>query len=142
MNHFFKTIATIGVLAVLSCNGQNEEAAILKVLSSQEQAWNSGDIDKFMEGYYPGDSLMFVGGKNITYGWQQTLGRYKKSYPDKAAMGKLHFEIIQVKVLSPNDALVIGSWQLTDTKNNPGGHFSLLFRKYNGVWKITIDHTS
>src|SRR5688500_3669788 len=62
-----------------------DEAAILKVLDKQKAAWNRGDIDGFMKGYWENDSLMFVGKSGVTYGWTNTLNNYKKGYPDTAA---------------------------------------------------------
>src|ERR1700760_2491992 len=81
--------------------------AVLKVLETQRQAWNRGDVEAYMQGYWKSDSLVFVGKTAPVYGWQKTLDRYKKAYPDKAAMGQLTFTIIQVKVLDPNNAFVL-----------------------------------
>src|SRR5690349_24674547 len=77
-----------------------DEAAVIKVLDEQNAAWNRGDIDGFMKGYWENDSLMFVGKSGVTYGWANTLKNYKKGYPDTAAMGKLIFTNIKIKKLS------------------------------------------
>jgi len=116
--------------------------AVLKVLHTQEEAWNRGDIDAFMQGYWHSDSLVFVGKTAPVYGWQQTLDRYKRGYPDKAAMGQLTFTIIKVDVLDANNAFVLGGWHLKREKDEPGGYFTLWFRKINGAWVIVCDHTS
>lgn len=78
----------------------NDELAIRKAMNEQLAAWNAGDIDRFMGTYWQDDSLMFIGKSGITYGWQKTLENYKKGYPDTAAMGKLDFNILEVKRLS------------------------------------------
>lgn len=121
--------------------GQDKQA-IANVLQQQQAAWNKGDIPQFMEGYWKSDSLMFVGSKGTTYGWQPTLDHYKKGYPDKAAMGQLSFKIIKIDILDPNNAFVLGGWGLKREKDAPGGYFTLWFRKINGEWKIVCDHTS
>src|SRR5436305_12874190 len=80
---------------------QNDSSAIRDVMNKQIEAWNNGDIDTFMQTYWRSDSLMFIGSTAPTYGWQTTLEHYKKNYPDKAAMGKLSFNLINLKQLSP-----------------------------------------
>jgi uncharacterized protein (TIGR02246 family) len=119
-----------------------DENAIRQVMAAQETAWNRADIEGFMEGYWKSDSLTFIGSRGVTYGWQATLDSYKKGYPDAAAMGKLTFTILQLEVLSPESAYVIGKWQLTREKDAPGGHFTLLWKKIGGKWVIVADHTS
>lgn len=118
------------------------EIAIRKILEQQSAAWNKGDIEGFMKGYWENDSLMFIGKKGITYGWQNTLDNYKKSYPGNEAMGHLRFTIIQVKNLSEQYQQVTGQWQLQRNMGNLGGYFTLLFRKIKGRWVIISDHSS
>jgi ketosteroid isomerase-like protein len=120
----------------------NDETAVRKILSNQSAAWNRGDIEGFMKGYWENDSLMFIGKSGITYGWSNTLNNYKKNYPDAATMGKLSFTIISVKNLSPEYFHVIGKWHLQRTTDNPEGYFTLLFRKIKGQWVIIADHSS
>ncbi|MBD1383665.1 DUF4440 domain-containing protein [Mucilaginibacter rigui] len=123
------------------CFSQDREA-IIKLMRNQQTAWSNGDIDGFMQGYWKSDSLMFIGKRGPTYGWQQTFDNYKKGYPDKAAMGKLTFRIDKVELLGKRDAFVMGAWSLAREKDAPGGYFTLWFRKINGEWKIVCDHTS
>lgn len=118
-----------------------DEKAIRAVLDMQVVAWNDANIDEFMKGYWKSDSILFIGRK-ITTGWDSTLLRYKKGYPDKAAMGKLRFEILRLDFVSPNACLVTGKFFLTREKDNPNGIFTLLFRKKKGQWLIVYDHTS
>ena len=120
----------------------NDEKEVRKVLSTQNAAWNRGDVDAFMIGYWENDSLMFVGSSGITYGYKNTLANYKKRYPDTAAMGKLTFNLIQVKRLSSEYYHVTGKWHLQRSIGDVGGHFTLLFRKLNGRWVIISDHSS
>jgi len=118
-----------------------DEAAIRSVLDKQVAAWNEANIEEFMKGYWKSDSILFIGRK-ITSGWDSTLLRYKKSYPDKAAMGKLRFEILRMDFASTNACLVTGKFFLTREKDNPNGIFTLLFKKKKGKWLIVYDHTS
>jgi ketosteroid isomerase-like protein len=119
-----------------------DESLIRDAMSEQLRAWNAGDIDAFMGTYWQSDSLMFIGKSGVTYGWLNTLKNYKKSYPDTTAMGKLNFDIIQVKRLSAIYFYVVGGWRLTRSIGNLAGHFTLLFRKVKNRWLIIADHSS
>lgn len=119
-----------------------DELAIRQLLDKQNAAWNRGDLDSFMKGYWENDSLMFIGKTGVTYGWSNTLKNYKKGYPDTAAMGKLTFTLIQVKKLSKEYYHVTGKWFLKRSIGDIGGHYTLLFRKINNHWVIISDHSS
>jgi hypothetical protein len=119
-----------------------DEITIRKVLDTQIIAWNKGDIEGFMQGYWKNDSLMFIGKNGINWGWQTTLENYKKRYPDTTAMGKLSFDIILVKQLSPEYYYVVGKWMLNRSIGDLSGYYNLLFRKINGIWVIVGDHSS
>lgn len=119
-----------------------DELIIRNAMSEQLAAWNTGDIDRFMLTYWQSDSLKFIGKSGITYGWQNTLNNYKKGYPDTAAMGKLDFNILEVKRLSVLYFFVVGKWHLTRSIGDVGGHFTLLFKKIKNKWVIVADHSS
>lgn len=118
------------------------ETAIRQLLHEQTLAWNRGDLEGFMQGYWKNDSLMFIGQSGVTYGWHNTLNNYRKNYPDTAAMGKLLFDIIKVEKLSKKYYQVVGKWLLKRSIGNLSGHYTLLLRKINGKWAIIADHSS
>ena len=127
----------------LSTQSQTKDELLIRnSMLEQERAWNAGDLVKFMEPYWMNDSLMFIGKSGVTYGWQNTLNNYKKGYPDTAAMGKLHFDIIHMKRLSVMYYSVVGKWHLNRSIGNVGGHFTLIFRKIKNKWVIISDHSS
>lgn len=119
-----------------------DEQVIRTLIEEQRLAWNSGDKEKFMQTYWQSDSLMFIGKSGVTYGWQKTLDNYKKGYPDTAAMGKLDFDLLEVKRLSVMYFFVVGKWHLTRSIGDVGGHFTLLFKKVKNKWVIIADHSS
>lgn len=119
-----------------------DEKAIRELLNGQTIAWNKGDIEGFMKGYWKNDSLMFIGKSGITYGWTNTLNNYKKGYPDTAAMGKLSFDLIMVKRIDKKYFQVVGKWHLKRTIGDLSGHYTLLLKKINGEWVIIADHSS
>nr|WP_026262457.1 nuclear transport factor 2 family protein [Spirosoma panaciterrae] len=120
-----------------------DRRAILQLLKRQTDDWNAGRIDKFMTAYWTSDSLTFIGKAGITYGYQATLENYKKRYPDRASMGKLRFDVLNMDFPSPNVAYVIGRFHLTRPKvGDTDGYFTLLWRKVKRRWVIISDHTS
>lgn len=134
--------AFLFLLSVRAMAQPKDESAIRKVLADQNAAWNRGDIDQFMKGYWENDSLMFIGKSGATYGWTNTLNNYKKGYPDTATMGKLTFTLLHIKKLSKEYYHVTGKWFLKRSVGDVGGHFTLVFRKINGQWVIISDHSS
>ncbi len=118
------------------------EAAIRAVLNAQRDAWNRGDIEGYMDGYDRSSNTEFVGGDNISRGWQTVLDRYKKNYNSREKMGTLTFSDLEITVLSKDAALVLGRWRLKRANDEPHGTFTLLFRKTKAGWKIVHDHTS
>ncbi|HYT92538.1 MAG TPA: nuclear transport factor 2 family protein [Gemmataceae bacterium] len=123
--------------------GDDARQAIRAVLDAQVKAWNKGDLEGFMAGYWKSDDLSFFSGKDKTRGWQATLDRYRKRYQaDGREMGKLTFSELDIELLGADNALVRGRWQLVLTKEMPGGLFTLIFRKTTQGWRIVHDHTS
>jgi ketosteroid isomerase-like protein len=120
----------------------NDEMFIRNAMNEQLNAWNGGNLERFMDTYWHSDSLMFIGKNGPTYGWNNTLLNYKKSYPDTAAMGKLDFTILSIKRLSVLYFSVAGKWHLSRTAGDAGGAFTLLFKKIKNKWVIIQDHSS
>lgn len=140
-----RTILLIKLLLMLSHSifaQNNDKSEILSVLENQRIAWNNGNLQQYMMGYWQSDSLLFVGKRGPQYGWQKTFDNYKKSYPDKSAMGKLTFNILKVDVYTSDYAFVLGEWILDREKDQPRGFFTLQMKKINGQWKVIADHSS
>ena len=120
----------------------NDINAIKKMLSNQQECWNNGDIDGFMKGYWQSEELIFTSLKHKpAYGWNNTLERYKNSYPTKSSMGKLKFEILDLKLVSKTTASLEGKWELIREMDNPNGIFWLDIDKFDKDWLITKDST-
>ena len=139
MKHIYTLILP---LLVISFSAAGQDSEIRALLHKQTEAWNRGDIEGFMEGYWKNDSLMFIGKSGITYGWQKTLDNYKKGYPDKTAMGFLTFTLIEIKPLSKKYYSVVGKWHLKRSIGDIGGHYTLLLKKIKGQWVVVSDHSS
>lgn len=123
---------------------QNKDIEKVKtLLQGQAAAWNKGDIEGFMQTYWKSDKLQFIGSSGITYGWQPTLERYKKAYPDQETMGQLRFEIIDAQKRSRKVISLVGKYFLkrSEEKGDAEGIFLLICKKVKGKWKIVVDQT-
>src|ERR1700719_3976798 len=112
------------------------------VLHAQEEAWNRGDIDAFLKGYWHSPNLTFSGSSGIFRGWDAVMARYKKNYPGRSAMGTLDFSKLEFRFLGSDAALVLGHWHLKREKDEIGGVFTLIFQRFPEGWRIIHDHTS
>ena len=120
----------------------NSVAEIHSVLSAQQDAWNRGDIDAFMKGYAQSASTVFVSEDEVRRGWETVRERYRVKYSYRAKMGTLSFSDIEVAMLSPDAAVVLGRWRLKRANDEPHGRFTLIFKRLPEGWRIVHDHTS
>ena len=120
-----------------------ERRAIEQLLRDQQEAWNHGDIDRFLAGYWHSPELTFSGTGAIERGWDAVLARYKRKYATRTAMGQLDFSALEFRFLAPDAALVLGRWHLTRPPDNDiGGVFSLVLQKFPEGWRIIHDHSN
>jgi len=133
------------LILALSCTALlavTPEEEVKHVLEVQTSAWNKADLPGFVK-YYSPDSV-FVG-KRVQRGTAEILESYKRSFSTPAKMGKLTFTDLEVRMLGPDYASMIGRFHLARTAEGGGnseGIFNLIFRKYPDGWKIILDHTS
>ena len=120
----------------------NSVTEIQSVLSAQQDDWNRGDIDAFMNGYAQSASTVFVSEDEVKRGWETVRDRYRIRYSDRAKMGTLSFSDIEVTMLSPDAAVVLGLWRLKRANDEPHGRFTLIFKRLPEGWRIVHDHTS
>ncbi len=123
---------------------QNKQKnVILQIMNEQEKAWNNGNLQKFMDGYWKNDSLKFIGKNGMTYGWKNTLQNYQKNYATKEARGKLNFSILHLEMIGKKEAFMIGKWKIERADSTIlQGHFTLIWRKIDTIWKIIADHSN
>jgi hypothetical protein len=131
------------VILVVSCTQPDTTAqdkkAIKTIMEAQQTAWSKHDLEGFMQGYWKSDSLKFYGSRGITYGWQNTLDNYKKSYPTKAESGTLKFVISDISKIETKSYWVMGEYHLTRDVGDAKGTFIIIFKKIDGQWKIVAD---
>ncbi len=120
----------------------SDSLAIVQAIDAQQHAWNEGNVETFMEGYWHSDRLVFVGANGPTYGYDPVKADYYRRYPDRAAMGRLAFTIIDLYAIDVKTAFVIGKFHLTRKTSDVEGHFTLVWKKFDDQWLIISDHTS
>jgi ketosteroid isomerase-like protein len=126
----------------IAVSSDRSAQSIRAVLTSQQAAWNRGDIPAFLGGYWNSPELTFAGSDGIVRGYDGVLARYRKSYPDRMAMGELDFSGLEIRPLGPEAALLLGHWHLRRQAGDVGGVFSLVFKRFPEGWRIIHDHTS
>lgn len=122
------------------------ESGVRSTLDAQVDAWNSGSVRGFMDGYARTDTLTFLSGGTVRAGWEEAFYGYVRGYPDAEAMGRLAFSDLTVHPLSARRALAWGRWRLQrdgDAEGaGPGGLFTLLLVTTPDGWRVVHDHTS
>lgn len=144
-------IAEMVFLFLLSCQKNNSGSDSLSDIQQienhmriQEDAWNEGDLEGFMQFYWQSDSLRFIGKSGLNMGWTKTLNNYKSSYPNKKEMGTLKFTNKSLDIIGERTIFVVGEWLLirSDSLGDLSGMYSLIWEKKNSNWVITTDHSS
>ena len=145
-SHLLLLVWVLFVPVLFAMNNENGQpgaaAEIRAVLHAQQDAWNRGDIDGFMNGYARADTTVFISGDEVTRGWKTVRDRYINKYGDRAKMGRLTFSDLEIEQLGPDSALSLGRWELKRANDTPHGRFTLIFRHTPDGWRIVHDHTS
>ena len=122
----------------------NPNDALRQMLDEQTAAWNRGDLEGFMNGYWKSPELTFFSGDTIFQGWDATLERYRKSYkaPGKE-MGQLSFTDETVQRLGPDGAVVSARWHLVFSNGEKKeGLTTVICKRFANGWRIIHDHSS
>lgn len=148
MRTWLMALVLTGSLMLLSCSGTvsgvASEADVIAVLEKQQEAWNRGDLDGFLEGYEKSPEITFVG-RTVSRGFDGLRQRYQNTYGSAEKMGKLTFSELEFRPLAPDAAFVIGRFSLARTEAGGGastGRFTVILQKTPAGWKMVHDHTS
>ena len=135
-------LAFVMLASPIAATPTQDRAAILRVISRMEAAWNRGDFKGYMAGFKNPD-VVFVSGGKFQDGWQGTLDHYVRDYGGSAERrGELHFYDMKVDLLAADAAMLIGKYRLVRGKRVTEGVNTRLFRKFHGKWLITMNHVS
>lgn len=138
------TLALIASAQTTAPAPADPQQAVRAVLDQQVAAWNRGDLEGYMAGYWNSPDLTFFSGGTITKGWEPTLKRYRQRYQSGGReMGKLDFTETTIGMLGPESAVARGRWHLAmKNSQQPKGLFTVIFRKFPEGWRIVHDHSS
>jgi peptidoglycan/xylan/chitin deacetylase (PgdA/CDA1 family) len=121
-------------------------------LAEQIAAWNRGDLEAFCSGY--DEEARFVTPSGMTTGRDEILARYRARYTDRAAMGKLSFEVlellpvqgVEISMLGDSKpgrvhaASVVARWKLDYPDRDSVSGLTMLFLHRRGDgWSIAHD---
>ncbi len=119
-------------------------AEIRSLLDADAAAWNRGDLDAFCSNY--AEDALFVTPSGLTRGRRTVLDRYRAKYPDKAAMGTLHLEIVDLREAPRTDpkiaaaVTVAARWTLSYPDRPVASGWTLIvFHKIGARWLIVQD---
>jgi uncharacterized protein (TIGR02246 family) len=118
---------------------------IRTLLNNSAAAWNRGDLAAFVSGYENSPETTFIGREFTRGGTEAILERYRKTYPNREAMGDLTFSEIEIRTLAAGVALATGKYRLKRSiaaGGDASGRFTLILRKTAAGWKIIHDRTS
>jgi uncharacterized protein (TIGR02246 family) len=124
---------------------RDSQKSIQAVLDAQIVAWNHGDIEGFMAGYWNSPDFIYIGNKQVTRGWQAMLDRYHQAFqpPNQSQMGTLELTDTQITPLDKQAALVWGTYRVTNPDGKQrGGLYTLVMRKFPEGWRTVYDRTS
>jgi len=140
----FAALILGGIWAVWNARAVPDVPEVRALLADQAAAWNRGDLDGFMAGYWNDDRLVFASGSDVTTGWQATADRYRKRYKqDGKAMGRLAFSGIEVAHVDDGLATARGAWHLDcPDGTSADGRFALVLKRFDAGWRVVYDHTT
>lgn len=141
-HRFVRVGAILAMALVGACNARQAHPEIARVLDDQIAAWNRGDLDGFMAGYWKSDDLTFETTGGVTKGWQAVLERYRKRYATRDQMGTLRFRDLVISRTGPDAAEASGRWEVRAVDGRSSGHFYLTMRQIDGAWVIVKDRTT
>ncbi|HXI87247.1 MAG TPA: DUF4440 domain-containing protein, partial [Parvularculaceae bacterium] len=122
-----------------SGSGRPPEDIIRSVLLAEAAAWNEGDLDAFMGGYWNSPQTRLVSGASTINGWADIQKHYRERYGTSDSMGRLGYEGLDVTMVSGNVAIVDGRYTLTTKDGAAAGSFSLVMKRFDGLWRIVHD---
>lgn len=120
----------------------DEDRAVRALLEAQRLAWNDGDLEAFVEGYWASPDVVFASKDGVRLGAEDLLARYRERYPDRVAMGELRFDPPRLSDLGDDHVLAEGAWALRRDDGPRSGRYVLVLRRIDDAWRIVLDYTT
>jgi uncharacterized protein (TIGR02246 family) len=119
------------------------ESAAAAVLQRQTEAWNRGDLEAFCSVYDEDATYVSPGG--IVRGRAAVLERYRKRYPDRAAMGMLRLDVQEARAAAGPEGVqgvsIVARWRLRYPDKPEASGLTVLVLRPRGddQWQIVQD---
>lgn len=120
----------------------NDYQRILALFESGCAAWNRGDIDGYLAGYWHSDKVRWVSGGTVRHGFEAIAAGFKTRFDSPDNMGRLEVDNLEIQLLGENDALVFGAWIQTTPAARHHGVFTVHVKKIDDEWLFVSDHSS
>jgi uncharacterized protein (TIGR02246 family) len=118
------------------------EAAIRKVFEAGCAAWNLGDLDGYLAGYWDSDQTLYISNGTPIRGKEAIVAAYKTRFSIPDSMGNLTVSELEIEVLTTADAIAFGRWRLSLDNGSPEGFFTVQLKKIEDTWLFVSDHSS
>ena len=117
-------------------------AEITAALAASADGWNRGDLDAHLAPY--ADSTTFMTRSGPVRGRDRTRESLRRAYwQEGRPKQSLRFESLEVRMLGPEHALVLGRFILSGGgAQDQTGWFSLTWAHTADGWRIIHDHSS
>jgi ketosteroid isomerase-like protein len=141
--YFAGILILVAYVSGTTTPGTQATVDVRDLLDKQVAAWNRGDLDGYMAGYWNSNELTFYSNAKETFTWQGTLEHYRERYKQsKNGMGKLSLSV-QLEQLDEHVVLGKGEWRLSmPDGTHPHGLTTVVARKLPEGWRIVHDHSS
>jgi ketosteroid isomerase-like protein len=106
------------------------------------EAWNRGDLNAYLAGYWDSEETRWISGGMLIRGVEAIRARYKSLYDSPEKLGKLEVKDLETDILTDSDTLVVGKWSHTAGQLARVGVFTIHMKKIQGEWVIATDHAS
>ena len=146
MNYLLRCTLLFAILISINTvvSAQSKDVKdIIALMRTEEEVWNRGDIDAYVNLYAPGDStrMIYFGGSGVTRGKDSILAFYKK-YWSKEKMGHLTLQHDGIEKISNEYYYVSGFFNVSyPSGKEVKGRFSGLVKKIKGKWYLYTDHS-
>jgi len=118
-------------------------ADISAAMTASARAWTSGDLAGFMDSYENSGTVTYVTPKGVVHGRDAIRDRYGPRFVPGAMHDALSFENVEIDLMAPDIANVIGFYRLTRGDSTTAyGPTTVVMRRRDGHWRIIHDHSS
>jgi beta-aspartyl-peptidase (threonine type) len=115
---------------------------IYGLLITMANRWNAHDLDGFLDVFWNSPDLLIVVEGEQMKGWADFSATYHRGYVNRAGMGSLFPDRIQIQMVTAEVAVALDWWSMQQPSRKVFGTTTATLRKFSDGWKIVVCHTS